>query len=164
MKIDIPSTISQMIMFNRLEGCNEAIRRFGSCGGEKMVDVPWLDALKKALISTGLDSEDLYALLEASIVTEKINFPAFIYEASRGFGFTVSEGFFYSLDQNWDDPENFNEVSFFLGEMETSSISVPDYVSLMKIAADIYSAFFPDEGNGVLRSAERLKERYSRRV
>ncbi len=25
--------------------------------GEKMVDVPWLDALKKALISTGLDSE-----------------------------------------------------------------------------------------------------------
>ncbi|MCZ8383278.1 hypothetical protein ACFWXM_18785 [Achromobacter xylosoxidans] len=132
--------------------------------GEKMVDVPWLDALKKALISTGLDSEDLYALLEASIVTEKINFPAFIYDASRGFGFTVSEGFSYSLDQNWDDPESFNEVSFFLGEMETSSISVPDYVSLMKIAADIYSAFFPDEGNGVLRSAERLKERYSRRL
>lgn len=132
--------------------------------GEKMVDVPWLDALKKALISIGLDSEDLYALLEASIVTEKINFPAFIYEASRGFGFTVSEGFFYSLDQNWDDPENFNEVSFFLGEMETSSISVPDYVSLMKIAADIYSAFFPDEGNGVLRSAERLEERYSKRL
>jgi len=132
--------------------------------GEKMVDVPWLDALKKALISTGLDSEDLYALLEASIVTEKINFPAFIYEASRGFGFTVSEGFFYSLDQNWDDPKSFNEVSFFLGEMETSSISVPDYVSLMKIAADIYSVFFPDEGNGVLRSAERLKERYSRRL
>lgn len=143
---------------------NETIRRFGTAVGEKMVDVPWFDALKKALISTGLDSEDLYALLEASIVTEKINFPAFIYEASRGFGFTVSEGFFYSLDQNWDDPKSFNEVSFFLGEMETSSISVPDYVSLMKIAADIYSVFFPDEGNGVLRSAERLKERYSRRL
>lgn len=132
--------------------------------GEKMVDVPWLDALKKALISIGLDSEDLYALLEASIVTEKINFPAFIYDASHGFGFTVSEGFSYSLDQNWGDPESFNEVSFFLGEMETSSISVSDYVSLMKIAADIYSAFFPHEGNGVLRSAERLKERYSRRL
>ncbi|WYX52476.1 hypothetical protein WJ977_09750 [Achromobacter xylosoxidans] len=42
--------------------------------GEKMVDAPWLDALKKALISTGLDSEDLYALLEASIVTEKLIF------------------------------------------------------------------------------------------
>ncbi|WYX52477.1 hypothetical protein WJ977_09755 [Achromobacter xylosoxidans] len=76
----------------------------------------------------------------------------------------MSEGFSYSLDQNWDDPESFNEVSFFLGEMETSSISVSDYVSLMKIAADIYSAFFPDEGNGVLRSAERLEERYSRRL
>ncbi|CAB3912415.1 hypothetical protein LMG26788_04866 [Achromobacter pulmonis] len=98
------------------------------------------------------------------MVTKKIDFPAFIYDASRGFGFTVSEGFSYSLDQNWDDPENFNEVSFFVGEMETSSIPVPDYVSLMKNAADIYSAFFPDEGDSVLRSAERLKERYSRKL
>lgn len=131
---------------------------------KKMVDVPWLDALKKAFVSTGLDYEDLYALIETSIIREKTNFPAFVYDASHGFGFTVSEGFSYSLDQNWDDPESFNEVSFFLGEMETSSISVSDYVSLMKIAADIYSAFFPDEGNGVLRSAERLEERYSRRL
>ncbi|WP_175141815.1 hypothetical protein [Achromobacter pulmonis] len=129
-----------------------------------MASVPWLDALKESFDSTGLDYEDLYALIEASMVTKKIDFPAFIYDASRGFGFTVSEGFSYSLDQNWDDPENFNEVSFFVGEMETSSIPVPDYVSLMKNAADIYSAFFPDEGDSVLRSAERLKERYSRKL
>ncbi|MPT29209.1 MAG: hypothetical protein E2602_20435 [Achromobacter sp.] len=129
-----------------------------------MASVPWLDALKESFDSTGLDYEDLYALIEASMVTKRIDFPAFIYDASRGFGFTVSEGFSYSLDQNWDDPENFNEVSFFVGEMETSSIPVPDYVSLMKNAADIYSAFFPDEGDSVLRSAERLKERYSRKL
>lgn len=129
-----------------------------------MASVPWLDALKESFDSTGLDYEDLYALIEASMVTKKIDFPAFIYDASHGFGFTVSEGFSYSLDQNWDDPENFNEVSFFVGEMETSSIPVPDYVSLMKNAADIYSAFFPDEGDSVLRSAERLKERYSRKL
>ena len=75
----------------------------------------------------------------------------------------MSEGFFYALDQDWDDPESFNKVSFFLGEVETSSIPVPDYVSLMKIAADVYSAFFPDDGDGVLRSAERLEERYSKK-
>ncbi|WP_179280638.1 hypothetical protein [Bordetella genomosp. 1] len=72
----------------------------------------------------------------------------------------MSEGFFYSLDQDWDDPKDFNEVSFFLGEMETSSISVFDYVSLMKIAARVYATFFPGEASGVLKSAEKLEERY----
>ncbi|MBC3384613.1 hypothetical protein HU715_026040 [Pseudomonas sp. SWRI12] len=128
-----------------------------------MASLTWLESLKESFASTGLDYEDLYELIEASIVRGRSNFPAFIYDASRGVGFSVSEGFFYSLDQDWDDPDAFSEVSFFLGEVETSSIPVPDYVSLMKIAADVYSAFFPDEGDGVLRSAERLEDRYSKR-
>ncbi|BBR55315.1 MULTISPECIES: hypothetical protein [Pseudomonas] len=128
-----------------------------------MAGLAWLESLKESFASTGLDYEDLYELIEASIVRGRTNFPAFIYDASRGVGFSVSEGFFYSLDQDWDDPEDFNEVSFFLGEVETSSIPVPDYVLLMKVAADVYSAFFPDEGESVLRSAEILEERYSRK-
>ncbi|MDM3888409.1 hypothetical protein QSV36_22795 [Pseudomonas sp. BCRC 81390] len=123
----------------------------------------WLEKLKKSFASTGLDYEDLYELIEASIERGRTNFPAFIYEASKGFGFSVGEGYFYSLDQDWDDPEEFNEVSFFLGEVGTSSIPVFDYVFLMKIAADVYSEFFPEERGGVLNSAKRLKERYSKK-
>ncbi|QJQ19471.1 hypothetical protein HG549_05795 [Pseudomonas sp. SK] len=123
----------------------------------------WLEKLKKSFASTGLDYEDLYELIEASIERGRTNFPAFIYEASKGFGFSVGEGYFYSLDQDWDDPEEFNEVSFFLGEVETSSVSVFDYVFLMKIAADVYSAFFPEERDSVLNSAKRLEERYSKK-
>jgi hypothetical protein len=121
----------------------------------------WLESLKESFASTGLDYEDLYELIEASIARGRTNFPAFIYDASQGLGFSVSEGFFYTLDQNWDDPDEFSEVSFFLGEVETSNIPVHDYVALMKIAADVYSTFFPDEGAGVLRSAEKLEQRYS---
>ncbi|CRM01925.1 hypothetical protein [Pseudomonas sp. 31 R 17] len=128
-----------------------------------MASLAWLKCLKESFASTGLDYEDLYELIEASITRKKTNFPAFIYDASRGVGFSVSEGFFYSLDQDWDDPENFNEVNFFLGEVETSSIPVPDYVSLMKIAADVYADFFPDDRGSVLRSAEKLEERYLNR-
>lgn len=125
-----------------------------------MTNLAWLERLKKSFASTGLSYEDLYELITASIARGKTSFPALIYDASKGVGFSVSEGFFYSLDQDWDDPKDFNEVSFFLGEMETSSISVSDYVFLMKIAASVYSAFFPSEGNGVLKSVERLGERY----
>ena len=128
-----------------------------------MTSLAWLEKLKESFASTGLDYEDLYELIEASIARGRTNFPAFIYDASQGVGFSVSEGFFYSLDQDWDDPDHFNEVSFFLGEVETSSIPVPDYVSLMKIAADVYSTFFPSEGDGVLSSAERLEARYSKK-
>jgi hypothetical protein len=121
----------------------------------------WFESLKESFASTGLDYEDLYELIEASIARGRTNFPAFIYDASQGLGFSVSEGFFYTLDQNWDNPDDFSEVSFFLGEVETSNIPVHDYVALMKIAADVYSTFFPDEGKGVLRSAEKLEQRYS---
>lgn len=51
-----------------------------------------------------------------------------------------------------------------MGEAVTSSIPVADYVSLMKIAANVYSAFFPDERNRVQRSAERLEKRYSQKM
>jgi len=129
-----------------------------------MADLVWLEVLKESFSSTDADYEGLYELIEASIVRGRTNFPAFIYDASQGHGFSVAEGFFYSLDQEWDDPEEFNEVSFFLGEALTSSIPVADYVSLMKIAADVYSAYFPDERDGVQRSAERLEKRYSQQM
>ncbi|WP_093513164.1 MULTISPECIES: hypothetical protein [unclassified Pseudomonas] len=128
-----------------------------------MASLAWLESLKESFASTGLDYEDLYGLIEAAMVSEKTNFPAFIYDASRGVGFSVSEGFFYSLDQDWDYPEDFSEVSFFLGEVEISSLPVADYVSLMNVAADVYSTFFPNDRGGVLRSAERLEERYSKK-
>lgn len=128
-----------------------------------MACLSWLEKLKESFASTGLDYEDLYELIEASITRKRTNFPAFINEASKGVGFSVGEGHCYSLDQDWDDPEEFNEVSFFLGEVETSSIPVLDYVFLMKIAADVYSDFFPEERDSVLSSAKKLEERYSKR-
>lgn len=127
-----------------------------------MSGLEWLGKLKERFSATGLEYEDLYELINASIIRKRTNFPAFIYEASKGFGFSVGEGYFYSLDQDWDDPEEFDEVSFFLGEVETSSISVFDYVALMRIAADVYSNSFPEERGSVQGSAKRLEDRYSK--
>lgn len=75
----------------------------------------------------------------------------------------MREGYFYCIDQDWDDPEAFSDVSFFLGEVGTSSISVQDYVSLMKVAAEVYSAVFPADRDSIINSARRLEERYSKR-
>lgn len=127
-----------------------------------MNDIFWLKELKKRFLISGLEYRDLYDLLIEAIVRNRTTFPAFIYDASRGEGVSVGEGYYYALDQEWDDPEEFDEVSFFLGEMESSSIGVADYVALMEIAADVYVNNFPEERDRVQRSVNRLKERYSR--
>lgn len=62
-----------------------------------MASLAWLESLKESFASTGLDYEDLYELIEASMARGRTNFPAFIYDASRGVGFSVSEGFFTLL-------------------------------------------------------------------
>lgn len=61
-----------------------------------MSNLAWLESLKESFVSTGLDYEDLYELIEASMARGRINFPVLIYNASRGFGFSVSEGFLLS--------------------------------------------------------------------
>lgn len=122
----------------------------------------WLKALKERFLISGLESRDFYDLLNEAIVRNRTTFSAFIYDASRGEGVSVGEGYYYALDQEWDDPETFYEVSFYLGEMESSSISVADFVALMDIAADVYARNFPEEKDRVQGSVKRLKERYSK--
>ena len=60
-----------------------------------MACLSWLEKLKESFASTGLDYEDLYELIEASITRKRTNFPAFINEASKGLA-SVGEGHFYS--------------------------------------------------------------------
>lgn len=52
-----------------------------------MDSLAWLKRFKESFASTGLDYEDLYELIEASMARGRTNFPAFIYDASQGFGF-----------------------------------------------------------------------------
>lgn len=52
-----------------------------------MLSLSWLEKLKESFASTGLDYEDLYELIEASVRRGKTYFSAFIYDASKGYGF-----------------------------------------------------------------------------
>ncbi|MDN3236283.1 hypothetical protein [Pseudomonas sp. WAC2] len=79
----------------------------------------------------------------------------------EGFGFNVRGGLFYLLDQDWDDPSEFNEVSFFIGDVDSSSISVPEFVSAMEVAVLTYVKEFNDEKDTVLNCLSKLKLRYS---
>lgn len=81
----------------------------------------WLKNIEETMIEN--DGVDLYRLIEIMYKECKMNFLQFIYDASRRVGAVVSEGIEYVLDQDLDDPKDFSEVSFLVGDYETSTIS-----------------------------------------
>lgn len=125
-----------------------------------MKDNSWLFTLREAFEATGKDFIDLYDLIEAALVRRKTDFPMLLHNASNGYGCAAGEGFFYALDQNWDDPSDFSGVSFYIGEMETSVMAVSDFVTLMEVAINVYLTAHPEEEERVLASIERLRLRY----
>ncbi|WP_432216922.1 hypothetical protein ACREYJ_16045 [Pseudomonas kribbensis] len=125
-----------------------------------MKNLYWLSRLKQDFDAAGSDSDSLYELIEAAVSRGKISFPALLHDASKGLGVTVGEGFFYSLDQDWDEPELFDNVSFFLGGVEISSMAIPRFVFLMRVAGNVYSDCFPSERDKICSSLDRLEKRY----
>lgn len=119
----------------------------------------WLKKVEQYLLENG--GRDLYCLLEVMYKEQKMNFQQFIYDASRGIGCVVSEGLEYVLDQDLDDPNEFDEVSFILGDYESSTLSPPKFVELMQVITDSYVSFEPSNKHSIERSMSRLKERYT---
>jgi hypothetical protein len=121
----------------------------------------WLEKVESELNCWGVFYGDFFYLLSSAIVERKTSFTGFLSDASRGVGFNVREGLFYLLDQDWDEPSKFNEVSFFIGDVESSSISVSEFVRALEVAALTYVKEFNDEKDMVLNCLLKLKLRYS---
>ena len=81
--------------------------------------------------------------------------------ASEGSGFFPSEGTGYSLDKDWDDPSEFVEVIFFLGEYESATITPQHFIKLMQVISDSYVEAYPKDKATVEHYMSRLRERYS---
>lgn len=122
-------------------------------------DLDWLKKIEQYLLDNG--GGDLYCLLEIMYKEQKMNFQQFIYDASRGVGAVVSEGLEYVLDQDLDEPDEFNEVSFILGDFESSTLSPQKFIELMQVITDSYINENPKNKETVERSMVRLKARYT---
>lgn len=126
-----------------------------------MIDnVTWLKKLEQRLINDGVG--DLYCLLEVMYKEQKINFQQFIYDASRGIGCVVSEGVEYVLDQDLDDPGEFDGACFILGDYESSTLLPQKFVEVMQVITDVYITEHPENKEAVERSMRKLRERYTR--
>ncbi|MDF7670062.1 hypothetical protein PT276_02385 [Orbaceae bacterium ESL0721] len=107
------------------------------------------------------DGRDLYDIIYTTLSKNKMDYKTFLKMASEGHGFSPSEGFSYALDQDWDIPEEFNEVTFFLGEYETLSISPNHFVKLMDYITYAYIKSYPNDKILAEKYMEQLRRRYS---
>nr|WP_282552931.1 hypothetical protein [Providencia stuartii] len=123
------------------------------------ININWLINTKKHVIDSG--GVDLYYLLETMLSEQKMSFQQFIYDASRGIGCVVSEGLVYVLDQDLDDPSEFDGACFILGDYESSTLSPQKFVELMRVIKDSYITEHPENKETIERSMVRLKERYT---
>ncbi|MDE1483436.1 hypothetical protein [Xenorhabdus bovienii] len=121
--------------------------------------VDWLKNIEHDLVQN--DGRDLYDIIHESLLNEKISFPNFLFNASNGHGFSPSEGCGYALDQDWDIPEEFDNVAFFFGDFESSEIPPNQFVMLMQHISDAYINVFPDSKEVIERNMKRLRERYA---
>jgi hypothetical protein len=122
-------------------------------------DLTWLKRVEQHLINNG--AGDLYCLLEVMYKEQRMNFQQFIYDASRGIGCVVSEGLEYVLDQDLDDPTEFDGACFILGDYESSILEPKKFTELMQVITDSYITEHPENKETIERSMMRLKERYT---
>ena len=123
-------------------------------------NLTWLNTIEKEIEEQG--GSDLYYLIETMYKEHKMNLLQFIYDASRGIGCIVHEGLEYVLDQDLDDPKEFDEVSFLVGDYESSTLSPQHFVELMQIISNSYIEAHPKEKDSIEFYMNKLRERYSK--
>lgn len=118
----------------------------------------WLEKVKDYLDQH--DGRDLYDIVYSALSLNKMSYIEFLKEASEGYGCSPSEGCGYALDQDWDIPEEFDEVSFMFGDHESSTLSPHKFVALMQVMSDIYINEYPNEKESIEKYMTKLNRRY----
>lgn len=121
-------------------------------------NLKWLEESEGYLYEN--NGGDLFYLLEMMYKMEKMNFRQFIYDASRGIGNVICEGSEYILDMDLDNPSDFQEVSFFIGDYESSTISPKNFVELMQVISKNYIKENPEDKDSVDSSMLKLELHY----
>lgn len=122
--------------------------------------IHWLEKTKSDLIHHG--ASDLYYLVESLIKKEKMTYRQFVYDASYGISNGEDEGFNFALDSDYDDPNDFASVEFYVGGMESTEISVPTFIELIQYLSDNYILDNPTDKISVEKSMLRIRQRYNK--
>jgi hypothetical protein len=120
----------------------------------------WLIKIKNHFYDKGV--RDLYDIIYLTLSNNQMKYLSFLKMISEGDGFFPNEGTGFTLDNGWDDPSDFKEVIFYLGEYESSTLSPQHFVELMQIISNSYIETHPKDKDSIEFYMNKLRERYSK--
>ncbi len=132
--------------------------------GQTMTDtkaIDWLANLKVTFVERGLAGEDFYYVIKTMVGEGRISFLEMLSSAAQGHGSRVHEGLEFILEEDLDDPDDFDGAIFVIGEYESSILPIIDFVYLIELACRNYAAEFPDDESRVVANLHRIKSRYA---
>ncbi|MBC9227818.1 hypothetical protein HI850_000560 [bacterium SPL81] len=118
----------------------------------------WLKNLENYFFSNRY--HDLYYILLEAISNKKMTYLYILKMISTGHGINSSEGTGFCLDQDFDFPEDFCEVEFFIGEMESSTMNIKTFVDIFSNISEDYLLHYPDDKEKVFNYLALIKQRY----
>lgn len=109
---------------------------------------------------------DFYCVVEDVLSKGKLSFLNILLDNSKGFGIGTNEYIYYSLDSDWDNPEDFDKVEINVGSMggSTSSLTLNQFYQLLELLALSYIQDFPNDETKVRDYLGRIKRRYAKLI
>lgn len=120
----------------------------------------WLARLETSFDEMGFAGKDFFYLIKTMLIEGRISFIEMLSSASQGIGTRVHEGLEFILEEDLDDPDEFDGVVFIIGERESSVLPIAEYVYLIELLCRAYLLDFASDGSRVLENLNRIRSRY----
>ena len=114
----------------------------------------FLENAKNYLIEN--EAQDLYFIIHEALEKNKLSFLNILLSISDGEGVTSSENNGFGLDQDWDFSEDFDHVAFFIGDYESSRLSIKEFIDSISFIADKYVLQHPKDKEKVEKYLSKL--------
>lgn len=88
---------------------------------------------------------DFELILSEMYKKNLMSFISFIHQISEGYGLVTSEETGFALENDYDFPDEFCSIDFFVGGYESSSISIPVFIRTLESLCEIYISFHPED-------------------
>lgn len=121
----------------------------------------WTDNLRGNFKKFGAEGEDLLYLLTRLEKEQSMSLIYMLGQASKGLGVNIHEGLGYVLENNYEDPNDFEGVTFLFGDHESEVMKMDVFLCLLNDACASYIDLNPKEADTVIRLLGLIRERYS---
>ncbi|ENV63673.1 hypothetical protein F4U02_09910 [Acinetobacter haemolyticus] len=119
----------------------------------------WLENVQNYYFVNGY--HDLYHILKETISTNKMNYLNILFHISNGYGITSSEGCGFGLEQDYDHPEEFINIQFFMGDMQSSTMELCNFFETLVKTSECYLDTYPTDKKKIHEYIDKIRQKYT---